>query len=89
VGSDQAVFERLNHAAVVEGFTQQLRATAAGGVLAVEHSADGPAAGECPGGRAFTQASGSLESYYVSKMLTIKDKNRHLRFQTALMNKAG
>ncbi len=47
---DQIVFQRLNHAAVVEGFTQQQGAAVAGGALAAELDTDRTVARGRPGG---------------------------------------
>ena len=47
---DQVVLERLDHAAVVEGFTQQQSAAVAGGALAAQLDTDRAVAGGRPGG---------------------------------------
>ena len=47
---DQTVFQRLDHAAVVEGLTQQQGAAVAGGALAAQLNTDSAVARGRPGG---------------------------------------
>ena len=47
---DQIVFQRLDHAAVVEGLTQQQSAAVAGGALAAQLDTDSAVARGRPGG---------------------------------------